>query len=1155
MRIDKIVNEKMQDHHKAAIKGMHEIPGDQYYDLYKYSKDVAGHDGKKTGNKSDDEISDKGFAYAYTDAEDKMIKGATGGKSKKITSNKSIEDESVNKVSAIGSKKTIDESVLSDLDQRISKIFNKIPKRDDAEIKKTGNKPASRVTPSVSSPKITKKPLSPFGKKNVEEDAQSNLPGIQTPGQVSSAVHNLKQFQPYIKQAGRTQYPQSMGGSLTPKRISLNNGNTMYIFSRDRYKDKPNQRPLATVLIGPNKEVIGKDTARLNDEERQYVKTWMLNNVHNTPFDPNPPSSNLHLRQPVKEFAPTGDDSVREKLIMLAMEAVHNINQAGSANKQQGLRSQAEILKDIRALDGWITGKFEHNTGNYSNDWVMRLWHPVYFPQGEIIKGGLGESLNEFDSTDFQTTQSPEKQKEKDVDIIFYGVPGKDWRADDGWAALEEVLPGEYPRGSERAQYKIAEVQKNGGAIVTTKPLSVAKQLVNTFAGYGIKAKINSALREGTVDVSENRLNEYIDPSEHAENMAILVMLAWIPAMALYQWIGKIINYIKLHGAENIINSFEKKGITVDRATYERIEPLLDDLKQELTANKDGTRAKALAKRIKSEIDSFLQNKQGMAEAQGRDEIGGAGVAYQAGYQDGKRAKSTGVNPQVNTASWGEHIADYRRGMHDAFNLPAKGMGMAEATVEKKPGVDLKGRTQQAWIQTVKSKFPTAKITQAKMIDGPCVATLPDGKKMYWKKAESVAEGNLNEFVPPNNDGGDNERSRRLRKLLEIAIQVAKQKNVDELGMIHAMNTIAGDEFFDTAVEGILPDITDKEYMFVLQSAYKTVKQGLAEGPTDDPKFQKMMGTIQKNTPDPVSGYVAVSYASERPSKKISGATVNGKPMPATTNDPGQLIKDLKFTPDRIEQQLTVLGQKYGWDLIEPGQGQGYTDVYFDTNKEFTTQKQLAAMIVKTVAAINKYFSDMNRSLQATGLPAYQINVWQGMGPTDHINQIEDLKQITNIAQGKDTKADPGPAIGRMILKYIPEYEAENDELGYDLKDFANAKKVANIYINNGERAGLQAQHKLDSHVSEMIDELLSDHGGISLRTIWDLDEQGMAEAEGDAVGLPHLTRHLVKDIADQINTEGPHAISKSVEYGDGAAKELTAYIQKALRDLEHKIK
>jgi hypothetical protein len=98
-----------------------------------------------------------------------------------------------------------------------------------------------------------------------------------------------------------------------------------------------------------------------------------------------------------------------------------------------------------------------------------------------------------------------------------------------------------------------------------------------------------------------------------------------------------------------------------------------------------------------------------------------------------------------------------------------------------------------------------------------------------------LSEGLLNEFVPPSSDGGgENDRSRRIRKLLEIAIQVAKEKNVDELGMIHAMNMIAGDDFFSVAVEGILPDITDKEYMFVLQSAYKTVKQGLAEGYTDD---------------------------------------------------------------------------------------------------------------------------------------------------------------------------------------------------------------------------------------------------------------------------------------------------------------------------------
>jgi len=106
-------------------------------------------------------------------------------------------------------------------------------------------------------------------------------------------------------------------------------------------------------------------------------------------------------------------------------------------------------------------------------------------------------------------------------------------------------------------------------------------------------------------------------------------------------------------------------------------------------------------------------------------------------------------------------------------------------------------------------------------------------KMLDMGMGNELSEGSLNEFVPPSSDrgdGGEDNRSRRIRKLLEIAIQVAKQKNVDELGMIHAMNMIAGDDFFSVAVEGILPDITDKEYMFVLQSAYKTVKQGLTEG-------------------------------------------------------------------------------------------------------------------------------------------------------------------------------------------------------------------------------------------------------------------------------------------------------------------------------------
>ena len=87
------VDEDLHPHHKKAIKGMHQLSGDQYIDYYKFNKDVAGHDGKKQtspGGDSDYEISDKPFAYAYTDEEEDMIKGADP-KAKKITSSKSEE--------------------------------------------------------------------------------------------------------------------------------------------------------------------------------------------------------------------------------------------------------------------------------------------------------------------------------------------------------------------------------------------------------------------------------------------------------------------------------------------------------------------------------------------------------------------------------------------------------------------------------------------------------------------------------------------------------------------------------------------------------------------------------------------------------------------------------------------------------------------------------------------------------------------------------------------------------------------------------------------------------------------------------------------------------------------------------------------------------
>jgi hypothetical protein len=69
-----------------------------------------------------------------------------------------------------------------------------------------------------------------------------------------------------------------------------------------------------------------------------------------------------------------------------------------------------------------------------------------------------------------------------------------------------------------------------------------------------------------------------------------------------------------------------------------------------------------------------------------------------------------------------------------------------------------------------------------------------------------------------------------------------------------------------------------------------------------------------------------------------------------------------------------------------------------------------------------------------------------------------------------------------------------------------------------------------------------------SLDQLYITANQCIYEAEGDEQGLKHLTPHLARDILDQIEKEGVHAIVKSIEWGDGGAEELIAMIK---RDLE----
>ena len=56
-----------------------------------------------------------------------------------------------------------------------------------------------------------------------------------------------------------------------------------------------------------------------------------------------------------------------------------------------------------------------------------------------------------------------------------------------------------------------------------------------------------------------------------------------------------------------------------------------------------------------------------------------------------------------------------------------------------------------------------------------------------------------------------------------------------------------------------------------------------------------------------------------------------------------------------------------------------------------------------------------------------------------------------------------------------------------------------------------------------------------------------LVEGEGDPEGVPHLTNEVLTHILQQTETEGAHAIIKSLEWGDGASVELLELIKSSL--------
>jgi hypothetical protein len=106
------------------------------------------------------------------------------------------------------------------------------------------------------------------------------------------------------------------------------------------------------------------------------------------------------------------------------------------------------------------------------------------------------------------TAQDPGLEREKDVDVIIFGRMPQDFTFLEVVQALEAVLPREYPpqppseRGmpSSPAELKGSEIAENNGAVVTTKPLSIAQKVVKEFQARGIKCRIDAPGLEEAVE-------------------------------------------------------------------------------------------------------------------------------------------------------------------------------------------------------------------------------------------------------------------------------------------------------------------------------------------------------------------------------------------------------------------------------------------------------------------------------------------------------------------------------------------------------------------------------------------------------------------------------------------------------------------------------
>jgi hypothetical protein len=231
-------------------------------------------------------------------------------------------------------------------------------------------------------------------------------------------------------------------------------------------------------------------------------------------------------------------------------------------------------------------------------------------------KGKVGtfdprQQVTEFEVADLvrpgaQTDTPPRRA----YSIALQGRPGKDFRAEYAWKALNSVFPKEYPAGTDTAEQKVAEVTKRGSAIVKTGIAS--EDIADTYV-----AKLSRFVPEQFWKIVGGELEEATGDSKFDAMMGKISKDPWTQLNSDPNWEYEIEALVDQH-IEPWLLAMEKSGmpITRDNETLnpgwrKRYEQVSTQLAQKYLASKKfNPRDPDLVGKIRAAIDNHTdQNR------------------------------------------------------------------------------------------------------------------------------------------------------------------------------------------------------------------------------------------------------------------------------------------------------------------------------------------------------------------------------------------------------------------------------------------------------------------------------------------------------------------------------------------------------------------